>query len=69
MNTEIHPFLAAKESFNLRENKTDRISLSWHLTKNEKQKIERAFKSSSNQLSLQKLKNLLNFKILKSLVI
>ncbi len=47
-------------SFNLRENKTDRISLSWHLTKNEKQKIERAFKSSSNQLSLQKLKNLLN---------
>ena len=47
-------------AFNLRENKTDRISLSWHLTKNEKQKIERAFKSSSNQLSLQKLKNLLN---------
>ena len=47
-------------AFNLRENKTDRISLSWHLTKNEKQKIERAFKSSGNQLSLQKLKNLLN---------
>ena len=47
-------------AFNLRENKTDRISLSWHLTKNEKQKIERAFKSSSNQLSLQKLKSLLN---------
>jgi hypothetical protein len=47
-------------TFNLRENKTDRISLSWHLTKNEKQKIERAFKSSGNQHSLQKLKNLLN---------
>lgn len=46
-------------TFNLRENKKDRISLSWHLTKNEKQKIERAFKSSNNQLSLQKIKALL----------
>jgi len=47
-------------TFNLRENKNDRISLSWHLTKNEKQKIERAFKSPMNQSSLKKLKNLLN---------
>ncbi|MGC6433623.1 MAG: hypothetical protein ACON4M_05455 [Crocinitomicaceae bacterium] len=46
--------------FNLRENKRDRISLSWHLTKNEKQKIERAFKSSRNQASLKKLSKLLN---------
>ena len=47
-------------TFNLRENKTDRISLSWHLTKNEKQKIERAFKSSKNQATLKRLKSLLN---------
>lgn len=47
-------------TFNLRENKQDRISLSWHLTKNEKQKIERAFKSTQNQLSFRKLQSLLN---------
>ncbi len=46
-------------TFNLRENKKDRISLSWHLTKNEKQKIERAFKSDQNQLSYKKLEELL----------
>ncbi len=45
--------------FNLRENKKDRISLSWHLTGNEKQKIERAYKSSRNQASLRKLDSLL----------
>jgi hypothetical protein len=45
--------------FNLRENKKDRISLSWHLTQNEKQKIERAYKSSRNQSSLRKLYKLL----------
>jgi len=45
--------------FNLRENKKDRISLSWHLTQNEKQKIERAFKSSRNQSSLRRLNSLL----------
>lgn len=45
--------------FNLRENIKDRISLSWHLTQNEKQKIERAYKSSRNQLSLRKLDKLL----------
>ena len=45
--------------FNLRENKKDRISLSWHLTGNEKQKIERAYKSSRNQASLRKLESLL----------
>jgi hypothetical protein len=47
-------------TFNLRENKSDRISLSWHLTKNEKQKIERAFRSAKNKISLQRLKKLLN---------
>ena len=47
-------------TFNLRENKSDRISLSWHLTKNEKQKIERAFRSAKNKISLHRLKKLLN---------
>lgn len=46
-------------TFNLRENKSDRISLSWHLTKQEKNKIRNAFYSESNQGSLQRLKQLL----------
>ena len=46
-------------TFNLRENKQDRISLSWHLTKHEKQKIEIAFKSIQNQASFRKLEALL----------
>lgn len=46
-------------TFNLREKSKDRISLSWHLTKREKQKIEKAFQSKENQLSLLKLQNLL----------
>ncbi len=46
-------------TFNLREKSKDRISLSWHLTKREKQKIEKAFKSKENQKALEKLKSLL----------
>lgn len=46
-------------SFNLRENSKDRISLSWHLTTQEKRKIERAFNSRRNQYSLKQLKKLL----------
>lgn len=46
-------------TFNLRENKSDRISLSWHLTKEEKNKIKNAFYSSSNQAALGRLKQLL----------
>ena len=46
-------------TFNLREKSKDRISLSWHLTTKEKQKIENAFKSKENQLSLAKLKELI----------
>lgn len=46
-------------SFNLRENSKDRISLSWHLTSQEKVKIEKAFLSSRNQYSLSQLKKLL----------
>jgi hypothetical protein len=46
-------------TFNLREKSKDRISLSWHLTKREKQKIENAFNSKENQQGLIKLKSLL----------
>lgn len=46
-------------SFNLRENSKDKISLSWHLTKEEKKKIEFAFNSRRNQYSLKLLKSLL----------
>jgi hypothetical protein len=46
-------------TFNLRERKEDRISLSWRLTKREKQKIELAFSSKENKIALEKLKKLL----------
>ena len=46
-------------SFNLRENKKDRISLSWHLTLQEKIKIDNAFDSKLNQASYKQLKRLL----------
>lgn len=46
--------------FNLRENKSDRISLSWHLTSQEKLKIDTAFHSSLNQNALLQMKRLLN---------
>ncbi len=49
-------------SFNLLENKSDRISLSWHLTKQEKAKIHEAFYSAENQASLQRLSELLGTK-------
>ncbi|MBU2019750.1 MAG: hypothetical protein KJ941_08900 [Bacteroidetes bacterium] len=48
-------------SFNLRENSKDRISLSWHLTKQEKEKIANAFQSRRNKHSLEQLKRLLQF--------
>lgn len=46
-------------SFNLREYWDDRISLSWHLTKQEKLKVRDAFDSSMNQHALQQLKRIL----------
>lgn len=46
-------------SFNLREKYNDRISLSWHLTKQEKLKIENAYKSEGNKQALFELKKLL----------
>ena len=54
------PFPVDLVTFNLRENKKDRISLSWHLTKNEKQKIANAFYSTSNLRAFNRLKKLLN---------
>lgn len=45
--------------FNLREKQEDRISLSWHLTTQEKIKIETALMSADNMSSLIKLKTLL----------
>ena len=46
-------------SFNLREKEEDRISLSWHLTKQEKKRIFNAFKSKKNQHALAQLKRIL----------
>lgn len=42
-------------TFNLREEFKDRIALSWHLTKQEKQKILDALNTESNQNALQRL--------------
>lgn len=46
-------------SFNLREYWDDRISLSWHLTKQEKVKIREAFHSDANKHSFQQLRRIL----------
>lgn len=42
-------------SFNQRQDSKDKISLSWHLTKQEKVKIKKAFDSPANQNALKKL--------------
>jgi len=46
-------------TFNLRESKKDRISLSWHLTQQEKNKINRAFYTRNNQDAFTRLRKLL----------
>ncbi len=46
-------------TFNLREKQSDRIALSWHLSKQEKIKISQAFYSYENQRALKRLKFLL----------
>jgi len=53
------PFPVDKVVFNLREVKGDRISLSWHLSRQEKNKIENAFNSAGNKLARKKIKRLL----------
>jgi len=45
--------------FNLRENVNDQISLSWHMSTQEKNKIQRAFYSPLNQQALTELKQML----------
>lgn len=44
-------------NFNLRENVNDQISLSWHLSTQEKNKIQQAFYSQLNQQALNQLRN------------
>lgn len=46
-------------SFNLRETPKDKISLSWHLTKQEKQLIKNALSSERNSMETQRLLKLL----------
>ena len=46
-------------SFNLRQASKDKISLSWHLTTQEKVKIKKAFESSNNQKAFEDLLDLL----------
>lgn len=48
-------------TFNLRETFNDKISLSWHLTSQEKRKILEAVNSDENQNEIEILLNLLNF--------
>jgi len=56
------PFSIDLVAFNLREAKKDRISLSWHLTSQEKLKIARAWKSKGNQAAMLQLQKLLSNK-------
>lgn len=46
-------------SFNLRQKENDRISLSWHLTKEEKKRIAEAMNTSGNQSAMNKLMKIL----------
>ncbi|MDX1447005.1 hypothetical protein, partial [Lishizhenia sp.] len=46
-------------SLNLRETPKDKISLSWHLTKQEKQLIKKALSSERNTMEMQRLLKLL----------
>ncbi|WP_107038065.1 patatin-like phospholipase family protein [Brumimicrobium mesophilum] len=51
-------------TFNLRENFNDKISLSWHLTKKEKEKIINAVYSEENSASLQRLLTILKMEVI-----
>lgn len=53
-------------SFNLLEKKNDYVSLSWHLTTHEKNKIYHSFYSSGNQEALRRLIHLIQKKPLAS---
>ncbi len=51
-------------TFNLRESYNDRISLSWHLTKKEKEKIINAIHSDENHQSLERLLSILKLEVI-----
>jgi hypothetical protein len=53
------PFQIDLVEFNLRETSKDRISLSWHLTSQEKNKIKNAILTKGNQHALMQIKTLL----------
>ena len=59
ISSEAFSFPVDLVSFNLLEKKLERISLSWHLTRLERGKIQKAFFSKENQRSLKELKELL----------
>ncbi|RYM34765.1 patatin-like phospholipase family protein [Brumimicrobium glaciale] len=52
-------------TFNLRENFNDKISLSWHLTKKEKEKIINAIHSEENHASLERLLSILKMDVIQ----
>lgn len=59
LNSNLHiPFHVV--SFHLKDSPKENISLSWHLTKREKNKINEAIFNDRNQKELEKLINLLN---------
>lgn len=60
LSTNNYDFPVDIISFNLRESYKDKIALSWHLTKQEKLKIKKAFWSDENQAEVTKLMTLLN---------
>ena len=59
LSKDAFDFPVDKVSFNLLEKKLDRISLSWHLTRQEREKVQKAFFSKENQQSLRMLEGLL----------
>jgi len=56
------PFPLKIVSFNLREERSERISLSWHLTKRERNMVRQAWQKRANAQSLEVLKGLLGNK-------
>lgn len=62
IGTEGLPFPVDIINFNLREKVNDQISLSWHLSTQEKSKIQQAFYSPLNQQAFRQLKKIMEKK-------
>lgn len=62
IGTEQLPYQVDVINFNLREKVNDQISLSWHLSTQEKNKIQQAFYSELNQQAFRQLKRLMEKK-------